>query len=200
MKINHPVKGMIEFQPYDYQKEVIQKLVNENKNVIVFSSRQMGTSTTIFYCMRELCLRSPGYKALLVTCNSYGYDGLNRFIDNEFIKSRSKFRIEYENGSMIDMITNTQFDDIKDGYHLFYDLYDSIEQKTLHKLWLTSKNMTPRLYSFAGNSDVVDNIHWNHFDKLKWNWDLHPDRNQIWYDDQEKIIGSEQAKKELVVK
>lgn len=37
------------------------------------------------------------------------------------------------------------------------------------------------------------------FETLKWNWDLHPDRDQKWYSKQERILGSEQTKKELVV-
>ena len=182
MKINNLLKGRIDFEPYDYQKELIQKIVHENKNVIVKSARQMGVSTTLFYCIRELCLTQPGYKAILITSNGYGYDGLNSFPDNEFIKSRSKFRIEYENGSIIDMIVNSKFDDIKDGYHIFYDLFDSIERTTLHKLWLTSKNTTHRFYSFTEKSNIVDDVNWGNFDKLKWDWNLHPERDKKWFD------------------
>ena len=181
MKINHPLKGRIDFEPYDYQKELIQKLVHENKNVIVKSARQMGVSTTLFYCIRELCLTIPNYKAILITSKGYGYDGLNRFPDNEFIKSRSKFRIEYENGSIIDMIVNSQFNDIKDGYHIFYDLIDSIDRTALYKLWLTSKNSTSRFCSFTENSHLVDDINWNNFDELKWDWNLHPERDKKWF-------------------
>lgn len=199
MKIKHPVKGYVDFEPYGYQKELIQKLVNENKNVIVFSSRQMGTSTTLFYCMRELCLRNPGYKALLVTSNGYAHDGLNRFPDIEFIKSRSKFRIEYENGSEILFLPGYSIaGENLNGYETFFDLYEFISKPLIGNLMqcFSENEFKPRFYSFTGNNDFKN----EKFEILKWNWDLHPERDQKWYNEQEQNMGSvQQVKKELVV-
>lgn len=198
MKITHPVKGKIDFEPYDYQKQLIQKLVNENKNVVVFSSRQMGTSTTLFYCMRELCLTIDNYKCLLVTSNGYGYSGLDRFPDNQFVKLRSKFRIEYENKSEILFLPGYSITDKNlNDYEIFFDLYEFISKPLLNNLMacFSENQFKPRFYSFTGNNNFKN----EKFEILKWNWDLHPGRDQKWYNEQEQIIGYEQAKRELVV-
>ena len=55
MKILNPFKGLIEYKPYIFQKELINCLM-DGENVIVKAARQMGASTTLFYCIRQFCL------------------------------------------------------------------------------------------------------------------------------------------------
>lgn len=197
MKINHPLKGCIDFEPYDYQKELIQKLVHENKNVIVKSARQMGVSTTLFYCIRELCLTQPNYKAILITSNGYGYNGLNGFPDSDRIKQRNKFKIEYDNGSEIIFLPGYSINGkILNDYKIFIDLYEFVDGKFMISLreHFSSNNFNPKFYSFTGNN----NFEKDKFEILKWNWDMHPERDQSWFDCHSKLFGRT-AELELIV-
>ena len=40
----------------------------------------------------------------------------------------------------------------------------------------------------------------NGFKTIKWNWDKHPERNDEWFNDMERILGSEVVQNELIVK
>ena len=78
-----------------YQQELIDSIL-EGKNVIVKSARQMGTSTTMLYCIRELCLRNPG-KKIIVHCvhNDYAKSFCQKLaLNDEGIKVKNKFSIE----------------------------------------------------------------------------------------------------------
>ena len=44
MKIQHPVKGAIDFHPYDYQRELIEIYAN-NRSSIALMPRQSGKTT-----------------------------------------------------------------------------------------------------------------------------------------------------------
>lgn len=198
MKINHPLKGEIEFEPYEFQKELIQKLVHENKNVIVKSARQMGLSTTLFYCIRELCLTKPNYKAILLTSNGYGYNGLSRFPDNDRIKQRSKFKIEYDNGSEIIFLPGYSINGkILDDYEVFVDLAEFVNEKFMTSLrtHFSSNEFNPKFYSFTGNNDFER----KGFEILKWNWDLHPERDYKWLQSQIMMLGENSVNRELIV-
>ena len=198
MKIIHPIKGHIEFEPYEFQKDLIQKLVHENKNVIVKSARQMGLSTTLFYCIRELCLTKPNYKAILIASNEYGYNGLDRFPDNDRINQRSKFKIEYDNGSEIIFLPSYSINGkVLDDYEVFIDLYEFVNEKFMLGLknHFSSNNVNPKFYAFTGNNDFGR----EGFEILKWSWDLHPERDYKWLQSQIMMLDENTVSKELIV-
>lgn len=198
MKINNPKEGRIDYEPYDFQKELIQKIVHENKNVIVKSARQMGTTITMFYCIRELCLNNPNYKAMLVTSSGYGQDGLNIFPDNEHIKRRSKFKIEFHNGSEIIFFPGSPTRGQKlDDYEVFFDLYEFISKSLLQNLMpcFSENNFKPRFYSFTGNNDFGR----EGFEIIKWNYDLLSYRTPAWVTDMKEVIGESKFNKEFIV-
>lgn len=197
MKINHPIKGRIDYEPYEFQKELINAIL-EGKNVIVKSARQMGTSTTMFYCIRELCLKNPGYKALLVTSNGYGQDGLGRFPDDEGIKKRSKFKIEFDNGSEIIFLPgNPTIGEILDDYEVFFDNYEFISRELLINLMqcFAFDGFKPRFYSFTGDNEFQR----DGFETIKWNWNLDSKRDGSWKSEQIRILGEFVFKREYEV-
>lgn len=197
MKINHPIKGLIDYKPYPFQEELIDAIL-EGKNVIVKSARQMGTSTTMFFCIRELCLKNPGYKALVVTSNGYGQDGLGRFPDDEGIKKRSKFKIEFDNGSEIIFLPgNPIIGEILDDYEVFFDLYEFISKNLLENLnqCFSENGFKPRFYSFTGSNDFDK----EGFEIMKWTWNLDSKRDESWKSQQIRILGESAFKREYEV-
>ena len=43
-KIQHPVKGLVKFETYDYQDDIIHAYLNNRKNIIL-KARQLGVTT-----------------------------------------------------------------------------------------------------------------------------------------------------------
>lgn len=196
MKINHPIKGLIDYKPYPFQEELIDAIL-EGKNVIVKSARQMGISTTIFYCIRELCLKTPGYKALFVTSNGYRSDGLNKFPDDEFVKKKTKYKIEFENGSIIEFVPGSKLNTDKKDYEVFFDGYEYISEPIKESVKTVTDVDKIRFLSFTGNSG----FDMNGFKTIKWNYTLHPSWGnwEHWKNEQVRIFGEETFKKEFEV-
>lgn len=195
MKINHPIKGRIEYQPYPYQQELID-LMKSGQNVIVKSSRQMGLSTTMFAAVREMCLETPNHKALVVTSNGWGDYGLNKFPDDTEIKHRTKKKIEFNNGSVIEFVPGTKVEHQTHKDHdVYYDLYEFISEKTKTNMEREVGDDNVRFYSFTGVTDFER----NGFIPLKWSWDLHPERDQEWLDFQRDILGEKRFNEEILL-
>lgn len=198
MKIKNPVTGTSKFIPREYQQELIDNILS-GKNVILYSARQMGVSTTLFYCIRELCLRNSNYKAILVTSSGYASEGLNRFPDNEFVKSRTKSKIEYVNGSVIEMIPGKRtFGENLDDYEVFFDLYEFINPRVINNLkhCYTDNKIKTRFYSFTGNNDFIE----DKFIILKWNFTLNDNWDNFWYKTQIDLLGEKQFEREFIIK
>lgn len=179
MKILNPIKGVIEYKPYAFQKELINNLM-DGGNVIVKAARQMGTSTTLFYCIREFCLRQPNYKAIVVYHDLMDY--FNRFTyEDKEIQSKTRTKITYKNGSSIEVAHSLKNKNLQEKHEIFFDLFHLRPEDINPYI----KDSVIRCYTSPINSELQI----NGFKTLTWPWMFHPERDVKWKADQMRYIG-----------
>jgi hypothetical protein len=117
LKIQHPVRGAIDFVPYGFQVRLIEAY-NDHKDVIAMLPRQMGKTTcacgyllwfTMFVPEAQVLIAAHKYEGAQDIMNRYryGYENLPDFIRAGVI-SYNRNTIEYDNGARIQATTTTE--------------------------------------------------------------------------------------------
>jgi hypothetical protein len=117
LMIQHPVRGAIKFEPYEYQVRLIEAY-NDHKDVIAMLPRQMGKTTcacgyllwfTQFVPECQVLIAAHKYEGAQDIMNRYryGYENLPDFIRAGVI-SYNRNTIEYDNGARIQATTTTE--------------------------------------------------------------------------------------------
>jgi hypothetical protein len=117
LKIQHPVKGSIPFEPYGYQVGLIEAYTN-NKQCIAMLPRQMGKTTCAVGYLLWYTQFVPDAQVLIA---AHKYDGAKDIMDRyrfayenlpDFIRAGvityNRNTIEYDNGSRIQATTTTE--------------------------------------------------------------------------------------------
>jgi len=214
--IQHPQHGKMKFDLYEFQEATLKEF-QANRYNIVLKSRQLGISTlTAGFSLWILLFQSDKNILViakdkdtaknLVTKVRVMYAHLPSWLKTK-VDEDNKLSLRFENGSQIKAIAATAEAGRSEALSLlvideaaFIDNIDSIwtaAQQTLatggncvvlstpngvgnwfHKMWKEATD---------GNND---------FAFLELPWHLHPDRNQAWRDEQDKILGPTQAAQE----
>jgi hypothetical protein len=117
LKIQHPVRGAIAFEPYEYQERLINAY-HDNKQCIAMLPRQMGKTTcatgyllwyTMFIPEAQVLIAAHKYEGAQDIMNRYryGYENLPDFI-RAGVHSYNRNTIEYDNGARIQATTTTE--------------------------------------------------------------------------------------------
>ena len=117
LKIQHPVRGAIKFEPYEYQERLIQSYHNYKQSIGMLP-RQMGKTTcatgyllwyTMFVPEAQVLIAAHKYEGAQDIMNRYrfGYENLPDFI-RAGVYSYNRNTIEYDNGARIQATTTTE--------------------------------------------------------------------------------------------
>ena len=117
IKIQHPVRGSIPFEPYEFQERLIHAYHN-NKQCIAMLPRQMGKTTcavayllwyTMFVPDVQVLIAAHKYEGArdIMDRYRYAYENLPDFI-RAGVYSYNRNTIEYDNGSRIQATTTTE--------------------------------------------------------------------------------------------
>ena len=117
LKIQHPVRGAIPFQPYEYQEYLI-RAYHSHKYTIAMLPRQMGKTTcasgyllwyTMFVPEAQVLIAAHKYTGAQDIMNRYrfGYENLPDFI-RAGVYSYNRNTIEFDNGARIQATTTTE--------------------------------------------------------------------------------------------
>jgi hypothetical protein len=117
LKIQHPVRGSIKFEPYEYQERLIQSYHNYKQSIGMLP-RQMGKTTcatgyllwyTMFVPEAQVLIAAHKYEGAQDIMNRYrfGYENLPDFI-RAGVYSYNRNTIEYDNGARIQATTTTE--------------------------------------------------------------------------------------------
>lgn len=117
IKIQHPVKGSMPFEPYEYQTRLIQAYT-DNKQCIAMLPRQSGKTTcavgyllwyTMFINDAQVLIAAHKYEGArdIMDRYRYGYENLPDFI-RAGVHSYNRNTIEFDNGSRIQATTTTE--------------------------------------------------------------------------------------------
>jgi hypothetical protein len=215
-KIQHPTKGKIKFDLYDFQENMLDNFTSNRYNIIL-KSRQLGISTLtagyslwvmLFNADKNILVLAKDKDTAknLVTKVRVMYAGLPQWLKTQ-VTEDNKLSLVFKNGSQIKAVAATAEAGRSEALSLlvideaaFIEKIDSIwtaAQQTLatggdcialstpngvgnwfHQQWLGAINGT------------------NNFNTIKLHWTCHPDRDEVWRKEQDKVLGPSQAAQE----
>jgi len=215
-KIQHPTKGKIKFNLYDYQEDMLTDFVDNRYNIIL-KSRQLGISTLSAGYSLWMMLFNQDKNILviakdkdtaknLVTKVRIMYSNLPGWLKTKVVED-NKLSLVFSNGSQIKAVAATAEAGRSEALSLlvideaaFIDKIDSIwtaAQQTLATggdcIALSTPNGVGNWFhqQWLGSEDGTNN-----FNPIKLHWTCHPDRDKPWRDEQDKVLGPSQAAQE----
>ena len=217
-RISHPMKGLISFKTYPYQDDLLTDFNDYRFNVIL-KARQLGISTiTAAYCVWMMLFHRD--KNVLVMATKFGtasnlvkkvkamMKNLPPWIRISNIKVDNRSSFELSNGSQI-KATSTSGDAGRSEALSLLVIDEAAHVEGLDELWtglyptlstggrciaLSTPNGVGnwfhKTYVDAENMD-------NDFHPINLPWDVHPERDQQWFEKETKNMSRRQIAQEL---
>jgi len=215
--IQHPTKGKVFFQLYNFQENTLQELADNRYNVIL-KSRQMGISTLVagysLWCMlfkndfNVLVIATTQEVAKnLVTKVRVMHENLPTWLRGITIED-NKLSLKFKNGSQIKAVSSAGHSGRSEALSLliideaaFITKIDEIwaaAQQTLATgggaIVLSTPNGTGNFF----HRTWVDAESGGQFHPIRLHWSLHPERDESWRQLQTELLGERLAAQECV--
>ena len=214
--IQHPTKGKMKFNLYDFQEKMLTDFKNNRYNIIL-KSRQLGISTLsagyslwmmLFHQDKNILVvaKDKDTAKNLVTKVRVMYAGLPSWMTTS-VDEDNKLSVRFNNGSQIKAVAATAEAGRSEALSLlvldeaaFIDKIDSIwtaAQQTLATggdcIALSTPNGVGNWFhqQWMGAEDGT-----NGFNPIKLHWTSHPDRDENWRKEQDVVLGPSQAAQE----
>ncbi len=204
--IQHPIKGKIPFNMFEFQKETIQHFLNNRYNIIL-KSRQLGISTLTSAYALWLAAFNDDKTILCIATKSDVAANIIKKIDlmiekcpkwllPKILKSNTSIKI-FGNGSFIKSIP-TSVDAgrseslsllILDEAAFIYDI-DEIWSAASHTLETGGDCIALSTPNGVGNwfyktyTDATSQL--NDFNPIRLPWQVHPEHDEKWYEEQKR--------------
>ena len=214
--IQHPKKGKLKFDLYEFQEDALKQLVDNRYNVIL-KARQLGLSTlTAGYSLWMLLFHND--KNIL--CIATGKDTAKNMVLKvrvmyqylpAWLKTKidedNKLSLRLANGSQIKAVASNESAGRSEALSLlildeaaFIDKIDTIwtaAQQTLATGGDCIMISTPNgVGNFFHKTWVAATDKQSDFNPIYLHWSLHPDRDQSWRDEQDLNLGPKRAAQE----
>ncbi len=209
-KIQHPVRGTIPFLLYGFQKECIEQFIEHRFNIIL-KSRQLGISTIAAAYAVWLALFYRDKNVIVIATKlSTAVNFIKKvtkmieslpswLLISGYEKNRQEVR--FSNGSIIQASTTSGNAGRSEAISLLI-IDEASHISNLEDVWTS---IFPTLS--AGGSAIVlstpngvGGLYYdlytaaeakkNDFNPIKLSWDLHPERDQKWFEEQSRQLGS----------
>ena len=214
--IQHPTRGKVKFDLYPFQERCLKEF-KENRYSIILKSRQLGISTLsagyslwliLFHNDKNILVIATGKDVAknLVTKVRVMYENLPSWLKTN-VEETNKLSLRFANGSQIKAIASNESAGRSEALSLlimdeaaFIDKVGTIwtaAQQTLATgggcIALSTPNGVGNWFhqQWVGAEDQT-----NEFHPIRLHWTDHPDRDQSWRDEQDKILGPSQAAQE----
>lgn len=219
LKISHAERGLIPFKTYPFQDGCMRDFVANRFN-IVLKSRQLGLSTitAAFALWRAMFYRE---KNVLIIATKMAVatnfvrkvktmlEGLPKWLILPEIKSETKTSIEFSNGSVIKAVPTSEDAGRSEALSLLI-IDEAAFIRNFEELW---KGLYPTL-STGGSAIILSTPNgvgnqYHHlwveadqgssaFHPIKLMWDVHPERDQTWFENESKNMTRKQIAQELL--
>jgi hypothetical protein len=219
VKIQHPTRGLVAFDTYDFQDDCSRAFVDHRFNIIL-KSRQLGMSTltaayavwlaafykdkNILVIATKLAVAMNFIKKVKVALRS-----MPKWLMLAEITSNNKQSVEFSNGSVIKAVPTS--DDAGRSEALSLLIVDEAAfVRNFDELWM---GLYPTL-STGGRSIILSTPNgvggqyhdlWlkaqsgeNEFNAIKLPWDVHPERDDSWFEHESKNLTKKQVAQELL--
>jgi hypothetical protein len=214
--IQHPKKGKMKFDLYPFQEKCLTDF-KDNRYNIILKARQLGISTLsagyslwmmLFHNDKNILVIATGKETAknLVTKVRVMYENLPSWLKTG-TEEINKLSLRFQNGSQIKAIASNESAGRSEALSLliideaaFVDKIDEIwtaAQQTLatggDSIVLSTPNGVGNWFhkQWVGAEDGTNN-----FNTIRLHWTDHPDRDQVWRDEQDKVLGPSQAAQE----
>ena len=215
-KIQHPTRGKINFDLYDFQEKALTQFKDHDYTVIL-KSRQLGISTlTGGYTLWSM-LFNQDFNALviaikqdtaknLVTKIRVMHDNLPSWLKGQ-VTEDNKLSLRLKNGSQVKAVSSSPDAGRSEALSLlvideaaFIDGIDDIWTSAQQTLATGGKCIALSTPNGVGNwfhkTWVRAENSENKFETIRLHWTVHPERDQDWRDEQDIILGTDQAAQE----
>ena len=213
----HPVRGKVRFELYPYQKAVLYQFILQRFNILL-KFRQAGITELIsMYCL-WLASYHPNKKINIISIKDttakkvlkkikFMYKNLPWYMQTPIINGRtgefgSASMIEFDNGSFIESIpTSSEAGRSESLSLLVIDEAAAIWAAAFPTLSTGGSaiiNSTPYGMGNFYHSTWVDAIAGgNPFNAIRLYWQMHPERDQSWYDQMASALGPKRTAQEI---
>ena len=218
--LQHPLRGKILFDLYDYQEELVRHL-QEERWVIALLSRQMGKTQTIsmyllWYAMFNddqtilIASKNNGHAMEIMDRIRFAYEEMPHWL-KAGCKYYNKHNIEFDNGSRIKSEATTE----KTGRglaisKLYLDELAFINPRIQENMWAslapTLSTGGSAIISSTPNGDTElfaqlwrgANAGQNSFKPLFYPWDRHPERGEEYLKEMQGQLGPQKFRQEVL--
>ena len=217
-KISHPLRGLIPFNLYDYQGELV-KSFNDHRFNVILKARQLGISTISAAYIAWMMMFHRD-KNILVIATKFGtasnlvkkVKSIIKYLPEGMqiakieIDNRSSF--ELSNGSQI-KASSTSADAGRSEALSLLVIDEAAHVEGLDELWTglyPTLSTGGRCIALSTPNGVGNWFHKTYVDSAADNndffptilpWDVHPDRDQAWFENETKNMSRRQIAQEL---
>jgi len=214
--IQHPVKGKVNFNLYDFQEKALHSFMNSDYN-IVLKARQLGLSTlTAGYSLWMMTFQQDKNILVIATKQDTAknlvtkvrvmHANLPAWLKQPCVED-NKLSLRYRNGSQIKAVASSDESGRSEALSLliideaaFIDRIDRIWAASQQTLATGGRALIISTPNGVGNffhrvwTDAENGI--NDFNFIRLHWSLHPDRGEEWRKEQDKLLGPSLAAQE----
>ena len=214
--IQHPKRGKMKFDLYDYQDDMVNQFKSHRYNIIL-KSRQLGISTLsagyalwmmLFNADKNILViaKDKDTAKNLVTKVRVMYHNLPQWLKTK-LDEDNKLSLRFSNGSQIKAVAATAEAGRSEALSLlvldeaaFIEHANSIWTAAQQTLATGGDCITLSTPNGVGNwfhrtwMDAEDGL--NDFNFIKLHWSVHPDREKDWRGEQDKLLGPSLAAQE----
>ena len=219
VKIQHPTKGLIKFNTYPFQDDCLKDFVKHRFN-IVLKSRQLGISTlsaayavwlAYFYKDKNILIIAT---KLAVAQNfikkvKTAIRGLPPWMNLTEVVGSNKQGVEFSNGSQIKAVPTSDdagrsealslliIDEaafIRNFDELWMGLYSTLSTGGRSIILSTPNGVGDKYHELCTKAESGE----NEFNLVKLLWDVHPERDNEWFETETRNMSKKQIAQELM--
>ena len=217
VQIEHPQKGRIPFGLYLFQEKVVNLFGAHHKYIVLNKSRQLGVSTLVAAYALWLMLFHENKNILVIATKQdtaknmitkvrFMYDNLPKWLKLPFTEN-NKLSLKLSNSSQIKAVSAAGDSGRSEAVSLliideaaFIEDIDEIfpsAQQTLATGGQCIVISTPKgVGNWFHQTFAQAELNENGFLPIKLPWSVHPERDQVWRDEQDKLLGKKMAAQE----
>ena len=219
LKIEHPTRGLLPFDTYPFQDRCINDF-NEHRFNIILKSRQLGISTitaaysiwlALFYKQKNILVIATKMAVAqnFVKKVKVAIQNLPPWLILSKMVANNKQQVVFENGSSIKAIPTSEdagrsealslliIDEaafIRNFDEIWTGLYPTLSTGGRAVILSTPNGVGGQYYDLWMGAEQKT----NEFNAIKLSWDVHPERDMTWFENETKNMSEKQIAQELL--
>ncbi len=219
LKIQHPLKGLIRFNTFPFQDDCVKDF-NDHRFNIILKSRQLGLSTlvaayavwqAVFYKEKNILIIATKLAVaqnFIRKVKTY-IKSMPKWLLVPVITANNKQQVEFSNGSQIKAVPTSEdagrsealslliVDEaafVRNFDELWMGLYPTLSTGGRAILLSTPNGVGGQYHEIYTKAERKE----NKFNPIKLMWDVHPERDDDWFDKETKNMSKKQVSQELL--